>query len=47
LSHLSISRHSEAIARGVLDVRDLIYFLASIAAWLGAGVLLVDLKRTR
>ena len=44
---LSMLQHFEAIARGVLDVRDLLYFLLSMIAWLIAGVLLLDLKRTR
>jgi ABC-2 type transport system permease protein len=47
VAHLSMLQHFEAIARGVLDVRDLLYFLLSMIAWLIAGVLLLDLKRTR
>ena len=47
IAHLSMLRHFEAIARGVLDVRDLLYFLFTIVAWLTAGVLVLDLKRTR
>ncbi|GAB2558231.1 ABC transporter permease subunit [Rhodanobacter koreensis] len=47
MAHLSMLRHFEAIARGVLDVRDLLYFLLSTIGWLLAGVLLLDLKRTR
>ncbi|MBQ4856169.1 ABC transporter permease subunit [Rhodanobacter sp. B2A1Ga4] len=47
VAHLSMLRHFEAIARGVLDVRDLVYFLLSTVGWLIAGVLLLDLKRTR
>ena len=47
VAHLSILQHFEAIARGVLDVRDLLYFLLSTVGWLIAGVLLLDLKRTR
>ncbi len=47
LAHLSMLRHFEAIARGVLDIRDLLYFLLSTVGWLIAGVLLLDLKRTR
>ncbi|QNK02085.1 ABC transporter permease subunit [Dyella telluris] len=46
LAHLSMVRHFEAISRGVLDLRDLLYFVASMAAWLTAGVLTLDLKRT-
>ncbi len=46
VAHLSMLRHFEAISRGVLDLRDLVYFLLSMAAWLTAGVLVLDLKRT-
>ncbi|MET3651353.1 ABC transporter permease subunit [Dyella japonica] len=46
LAHLSMVRHFEAISRGVLDLRDLLYFVLSMAAWLTAGVLTLDLKRT-
>jgi ABC-2 type transport system permease protein len=46
MAHLSMLRHFEAISRGVLDPRDLLYFLLSMAAWLTAGVLVLDLKRT-
>ncbi|WP_158886127.1 ABC transporter permease subunit [Rhodanobacter sp. L36] len=47
VAHLSMLRHFEAIARGVLDLRDLLYFALSMIGWLIAGVLLLDLKRTR
>jgi len=47
VAHLSMLRHFEAIARGVLDVRDLLYFVLATLGWLMAGVLLLDLKRTR
>ena len=47
VAHLSMLRHFEAIARGVLDIRDMMYFLLSTIGWLVAGVLLLDLKRTR
>lgn len=46
-AHLSMLQHFEAIARGVLDIRDMLYFLISMIGWLIAGVLLLDLKRTR
>jgi ABC-2 type transport system permease protein len=46
MAHLSMLRHFEAISRGVLDLRDLLYFVLSMAAWLTAGVLVLDLKRT-
>lgn len=47
MGQLSIARHANAIARGVLDLRDLVYFFATIVAWLAASVVILDLKRTR
>jgi ABC-2 type transport system permease protein len=47
LAYLSMLRHFEAIARGVLDLRDLAYFVLSTLGWLMAGVLLLELKRVR
>jgi ABC-2 type transport system permease protein len=47
IAHLSRLRHFAAISRGVLDVRDLLYFVLTTFGWLLAGVLLLDLKRTR
>jgi len=46
VAHLSMLRHFEAIARGVLDLRDISYFVLTIVAWLAAGVLILDLKRS-
>jgi ABC-2 type transport system permease protein len=46
VAELSILEHFRAIARGVLDARDLIYFSLSIVVWLAAGVLVLDLKRS-
>ena len=45
VANLSLLHHFDAIARGVLDLRDIAYFILSIAAWLTAGVLLLDLRR--
>ncbi|MEP7184940.1 MAG: ABC transporter permease subunit [Rhodanobacter sp.] len=47
VAHLSMLRHFEAISRGVLDLRDMVYFVLSMIGWLIAGVLLLDIKRTR
>jgi ABC-2 type transport system permease protein len=44
---LSMLHQFEAIARGVLDLRDMLYFVLSMAGWLIAGVLVLDLKRMR
>jgi ABC-2 type transport system permease protein len=44
-ANLSFLTHFEAISRGVIDLRDIIYFLVLIAAWLYASVLVVDMKK--
>jgi ABC-2 type transport system permease protein len=41
----SLFGHFTAITRGVLDLKDLIYFLSLIAAFLGANAVLVDLMK--
>lgn len=45
LSNLSFLSHFNAISRGVIDLRDIIYFLTLIAAWLYATVLVIDMKK--
>lgn len=42
---LSFLNHFQNISKGVIDVRDAIYFAAVIAAWLAANVIVVDLKK--
>mgnify|MGYP006316973251 CR=1 FL=1 len=42
---LSFLTHFQAISRGVLDLRDVVFFLLCIAAWLAATVLVIDLKK--
>jgi len=41
----SLFGHFTAITRGVLDLRDLIYFMSLIVAFLGANAVLVDLMK--
>ncbi|HET8554311.1 MAG TPA: ABC transporter permease subunit [Rhodanobacteraceae bacterium] len=45
VADMSFLYHFSAIARGVLDVRDVIYFVLSILFWLAAGVLILNLRR--
>jgi ABC-2 type transport system permease protein len=42
---LSFMNHFQNISKGVIDLRDGVYFIAVIAAWLAANVLIVDLKK--
>ena len=45
VSGLSFLTHFQAITRGVLDLRDVLYFLLTIAAWLFATVLVIEIKK--
>ena len=45
ISSLSFISHFTAISRGVLDLRDLLYFAIMIAAWLLATVVVIDIKK--
>lgn len=45
ISGLSLYAHFDAISKGVLDLRDLIYFLLTIGAWLYATAVVIDLKK--
>ena len=45
VSGLSFLTHFQAITRGVLDLRDVFYFLSAIAAWLFATVLVIEIKK--
>lgn len=42
---LSFLTHFQSITRGVLDVRDVLFFVLSIAAWLLATVVIIDAKK--
>lgn len=45
IAALSVLTHFQAIAKGVLDARDVFYFATSIATFLYATVVVLDLKR--
>ncbi|MGD8327291.1 MAG: ABC transporter permease subunit [Sphingomonadales bacterium] len=45
VANLSFLTHFTAIEQGVVDLRDLIFFLVLIGAWLTACVFIVDAKR--
>ncbi|MDH3450880.1 MAG: ABC transporter permease, partial [Gammaproteobacteria bacterium] len=42
---LGFLSHFEAIKRGVLDLRDVVYFAAMVGFWLYAGAIVIDLKK--
>jgi ABC-2 type transport system permease protein len=45
ISSFSFMTHFQAIARGVLDLRDFVYFFSLIALFLWINVIVVDLKK--
>lgn len=45
VASLSFLTHFQAISKGVLDLRDLVYFGAMIGAWLYASAIIIDLKK--
>ena len=46
VSSFSFLTHFQAISTGVVDARDLIFFVSLIALFLGINVTLIDLKKT-
>lgn len=45
IAGLSFLTHFNALSRGVLDLRDIVYFLLVIAAWLYANAIVLDMKK--
>ena len=45
IASLSFLTHFEAISKGVVDLRDLVYFAALIGFWLTATTLVLDMKK--
>jgi len=42
---LSFLTHFNSLSKGVIDVRDILYFLMVIAAWLYANAIVLDMKK--
>lgn len=45
IAGLSFLTHFNALSKGVLDLRDVVYFLLVIAAWLYANAVVLDMKK--
>jgi ABC-2 type transport system permease protein len=45
IASLSFFTHFEAISKGVIDLRDIVYFGALIGFWLAATALVLDMKK--
>ncbi len=47
VASLSFLTHFEAISKGVIDLRDLAYFVSLAAFWLSATAVVLDMKKGR
>ena len=45
IASFSFLTHFESIKKGVIDLRDIIYFAALISFWLYANVVIIDAKK--
>ncbi len=45
IASFSFLTHFESIKKGVIDIRDLIYFMALICFWLYANVVVIEAKK--
>ena len=45
IASLSFLIRFDAISKGVLDLRDLLYFISLMVAWLMATAIVIDLKK--
>jgi ABC-2 type transport system permease protein len=45
ISGLSFLTHFNSLSKGVIDLRDVVYFLAVIGAWLYATAIVLDIKK--
>jgi ABC-2 type transport system permease protein len=45
IAGLSLFSHFQAISKGVVDLRDLVYFALTIVVWLYATAIVIDLKK--
>lgn len=45
VASLSFLTHFESISKGVIDIRDFLYFATLIAAWLAANAIVLEMKK--
>jgi ABC-2 type transport system permease protein len=45
IASMSFLTHFSSILKGVIDIRDLIYFLSLITFWLFANIIIIDIKK--
>jgi len=45
IAALSFLTHFNSLSKGVIDLRDVLYFIMVIAAWLYANAIVLDMKK--
>jgi ABC-2 type transport system permease protein len=45
IASISFLTHFDAITKGIIDVRDLVFFLSTIGFWLFANAIVIDLRK--
>jgi ABC-2 type transport system permease protein len=45
IASLSFLTHFDALSKGVIDLRDIVFFLLVIGAWLAANTIVLDMKK--
>jgi len=45
VASISFLTHFDAITKGIIDLRDLVFFLSMIAFWLFANAIVIDLRK--
>ena len=45
ISALGFLSHFDSISKGVLDIRDILYFTIFIASWLLASAIVIEMKK--
>ena len=45
IASLSFLTHFQSISKGVIDLRDLLYFATVIGVWLAANSIVLDMKK--
>ena len=45
IASLSFLTHFQSISKGVIDLRDLLYFATVIGVWLAATTIVLDMKK--
>ncbi len=45
ISSMSITSHFNSIMKGIIDIKDIVFFFSFIASWLLANIIIVDIKK--